>query len=402
MLLQLSLRAGRECIVCAPLLPMLLTAATLVMQPTSALTARLRRHIAPLCAAFALWCGLLPATGWAATPAQAPAAAGTPYKLRIVGGLAGINQYTRQEEPFWSKELLRLSGGKFAADIVPFDRAGVPGAEMLRLLQLGVVPFGTTLMSSFTAQYPEYTAPDLAGLNPDIATLKSTLAAFRPYLEKSLRDQHGVEPLAIYVYPAQVVFCKKPLQGLADLAGRRIRVSSSTQADFVSALGGVPVLTGFAQIVPSLTAGNTECAITGTMSGNTLGLPSITTHMHALPVTWGLAVFGANQGAWEALPPDLRALLRRELPRLEAAIWEESERETSDGMACNRGAASCVGGHKASMVVVPVSPQDERSRQEILATKVLPHWVQRCGPRCAQVWNQTIGPVRGVAAATAK
>ena len=34
----------------------------------------------------------------------------------------------------------------------------------LRLLQLGVVPFGTTLMSSFTAQYPEYTAPDLAAL----------------------------------------------------------------------------------------------------------------------------------------------------------------------------------------------------------------------------------------------
>jgi len=181
-----------------------------------------------------------------------------PYKLRIVGGLASINQYIRQEEPFWSKELSRMSGGRFDAEIVPFDRAGVPGTEMLRLLQLGVVPFGTTLMSSFTAQYPEYTAPDLAGLNPDIATLKSTLAAFRPYLEKSLRDQHGVEALAVYVYPAQVVFCKKPLRGLADLAGRRTRVSSSTQADFVGALGGIPVLTGFAQIVPSLTASSGE------------------------------------------------------------------------------------------------------------------------------------------------
>ncbi|WP_373404741.1 TRAP transporter substrate-binding protein [Acidovorax radicis] len=360
---------------------------------------RLRHRVAPLCAALA-FLGCLPqAVGQtAATPAVAP----VPYKLRIVGGLASINQYIRQEEPFWSKELSRMSGGRFDAEIVPFDRAGVPGTEMLRLLQLGVVPFGTTLMSSFTAQYPEYTAPDLAGLNPDIATLKSTLAAFRPYLEKSLRDQHGVEALAVYVYPAQVVFCKKPLRGLADLAGRRTRVSSSTQADFVGALGGIPVLTGFAQIVPSLTAGNTECAITGTMSGNTLGLPTMTSHVHALPVTWGLAVFGANQAAWEALPPDLRALLRRELPRLEAAIWEESERETSDGMACNRGAPACVGGRKGSMVVVPVSAQDERSRQEILASTVLPRWVQRCGARCAQVWNQTIGPVRGLVAAPAK
>jgi len=355
----------------------------------------LRRAAALLCAALSAW-ACLP------QPAAAQASGAAPYRLRIVGGLAGINQYTRQEEPFWSKELSRLSGGRFEAEIVPFDRAGVPGTEMLRLLQLGVVPFGTTLMSSFTAQYPEYTAPDLAGLNPDIATLKSTLAAFRPYLEKALREQHGVEALAVYVYPAQVVFCKKPLRSLADLQGRRTRVSSSTQADFVGALGGVPVLTGFAQIVPSLTSGNTECAITGTMSGNTLGLPSITTHMHALPVTWGLAVFGANQAAWESLPPDLRTLLRRELPRLEAAIWEESERETSDGMACNRGAPSCVGGRKGGMVVVPVSPQDERSRQEILASTVLPRWVQRCGARCAQVWNQTIGPVRGLAAVPAK
>ena len=364
----------------------------------SAFPLAVRRSAACLCVVFATVGGVHAQT---APVAPASSTAQKPYKLRIVGGLAGLNQYTRQEEPFWNKELSRLSGGRFDAEIVPFDRAGVPGSEMLRLLQLGVVPFGTTLMSSFTAQYPEYTAPDLAGLNPDIATLKTTLAAFRPYLEKALRDQHGVEALAIYVYPAQVVYCKKPLRTLAELTGRRVRVSSSTQADFVGALGGVPVLTGFAQILSSLTAGNTECAITGTMSGNTLGLPSITSHVHALPITWGLAIFGANQTAWAALPPDLRALLRRELPRLEATIWEESERETADGMACNRGAANCVAGTKGRMVLVPVSPQDERSRQEILASTVLPRWVQRCGARCADIWNQTIGPVRGLVAAPA-
>lgn len=92
----------------------------------------------------------------------------------------------------------------------------------------------------------------------------------------------------------------------------------------MSALGAEPVLTGFAQIVPSFTAGNTDCAITGTMSGNTLGLHTLMTHVHALPVTWGLAVFGANRTAWAALPADLRELLRRELPKLESSIWAES------------------------------------------------------------------------------
>ena len=56
------------------------------------------------------------------------------------------------------------------------------------------------------------------------------MAAFRPYLEKKLRTRHGVKVLAMYVYQAQVVFCKRALASLADLAGRRIRVSSAPWA----------------------------------------------------------------------------------------------------------------------------------------------------------------------------
>ena len=41
----------------------------------------------------------------------------------------------------------------------PFDRAGVPGTEMLRLLQLGVVAVWYGADELFSAQHPEYTAP---------------------------------------------------------------------------------------------------------------------------------------------------------------------------------------------------------------------------------------------------
>jgi TRAP-type C4-dicarboxylate transport system substrate-binding protein len=247
-----------------------------------------------------------------------------------------------------------------------------------------------------SAQYPQFTAPDLAGLNPDIASLKTSLAAFRPFLEKALRDQHGIEALAIYTYPAQVLFCKKGLSGLGDLAGRRVRVSSVGQADFVGALGGVPVTVALADVMASLQNGNVECAVTGAMSGNTLGLHTQTSHLYTMPLTWGLAIFGANRAAWEALPPEMRALLRRELPRLEAAIWEESERDTTDGIACNTGAA-CQTGRKGAMAVVPVTVQDERRRQEIFTTTVLPRWLKRCGARCNDIWSKTIGPARQIA-----
>jgi TRAP-type C4-dicarboxylate transport system substrate-binding protein len=325
-----------------------------------------------------------------------------PMRLRVVGGLGKLNQYTRHELPFWTRELPRLSGGRVSADIVPFDEAGLSGNEMLRLIQIGAVPFGTALLPLVATQDPELGAPDLAGLNPDMATLRRNFAAFRPHLKRRLRERWGIETLAVYVYPAQVTFCNKPFSGLADLAGRRIRSSNASQSDLVEALGAVPVQTAFGDIVPKLRSGDIECAITGTMSGNTIGLHEVTTHVHTMAANWGLAIFGANSATWTALPPDLRGLLQRELSNLEGKIWADAERETSEGLACNRGDPSCVDGRRGRMVLVSEAAADLRRWHEIFVSTVLPRWLQRCGPQCVAVWNDTLGPVTGIEASATR
>ena len=324
-----------------------------------------------------------------------PCAAQAADHLRIVGALGALNQYTRYEEPFWT-QLKTLSGGRATAEIVPFDRAGIRGQEMLRFIQLGVVPFGTALLNLSSVVDVEIGAPDLAGLNPDIATLRRSIAAFRPQLQQVLRERYGSELLAVYAYPAQVTFCAKPLSGLADLKDRRIRFSSATQSDWVSALGAIPVQVPFNEIVANVKSGNVDCVITGTMSGNTIGLHEVTTHLHTMPVNWGIAMFVANGSAWSSLSKETQDLLRRELPKLEQAIWTEAENETSNGVACNTGAPSCVGGRPGRMVVVRPSAADNAKRQEIFVRNVLPAYLKRCGPRCTQLWNQTVGSSSGV------
>ena len=320
-----------------------------------------------------------------------------PLHLRIVGGLASLKVFTQHEKPFWETELARLSGGRYTAEIAPFDRAGIRSQEVLTLVQLGAVPFATVQVSGGIKD-PELSAPDLSGLNPDMATLRRSLAAFRPYLDEVMRKRYGIEVLAVYAYPAQVLFCKKPLAGLKDVAGLRVRTSGPAQADLIEALGGKAVTTGFNDIVPYLTRDEIDCAVTGTMSGNIIGLPDITSTLHPMAISWGLSMFAANGAAWNALPADLRALLKRELPRVEREVWDESEFDTADGIACNIGAPSCKGGKRGHMVAVPASAADERLRREIFATTVLPRWVQRCGPQCAATWNRTIAHSAGVEA----
>jgi TRAP-type C4-dicarboxylate transport system substrate-binding protein len=248
-------------------------------------------------------------------------------------------------------------------------------------------------------QDPEFSAPDLAGLNPDMRTLRKTVAAFRPHLERALRQQREIEVLALYAYPAQIVFCNKPLNGLRSIAGRRVRVSGPTSADFVEALGGVPIVNLVNDIIANMQSGAIDCAITDSMSGNAIGLHRVMTHLHAMPVTWGLALFGANSAIWEQLDPELRNLLRRERPRLEAAIWDDAQRETASGIACNAGDVSCTGGTAGSMIAVRASVADEEIRKEIVRSRILPRWIQRCGPSCGDLWNKTLAPVSGIKAA---
>ena len=356
---------------------------------------------------LALVAGLVPGGGWAAGAASAAAPAApaapaatvpAPIKLRIVGGLASINQYTRHEEPFWTQTLPRLTNGKVQAEIVPFDRAGIRGQDMLHLLQLGAVPFGTALVSLSAAQDPLIGAVDLPGLNPDMATLRRSVAAIRPVLQAHLHDKLGIELLAIYAYPAQVLFCNKPFASFDDLRGWRVRVSSAPMADLVEALRATPVLTSFAELLPKMRSKAIDCAITGTMSGNTIGLHQLSSHLHPLAITWGVSIFAANGAAWAALPAELRQLLKHQLLQLEQAIWDEADRETGEGIACNRGDPRCAADQRGHMTVLAGTPADRQRLRELLASVVLPRWLERCGPGCAATWNATLAPVAGLRA----
>ncbi len=338
------------------------------------------------------WAGVFawPAAGGDA-PVPGPKSA--PLQLRVVGGLAGVAQYTVHEAPFWTQTLPRLTQGRVTATIAPFDQAGVPGNKMLTLLETGVVPFGTVLLSQVTGENPALALPDMAGLSADAATLRRVVEAFEPEMDRLLRERFNTKMLAVYIYPAQVIFCTDTLRGLDDLKGRRVRVSSGSQADFVRALGGTPVPTAFSALMSNMASGNTDCAITGGASGNTLGLHQVTRSLFTMPINWGLAVFGANADAWAALPADVRDLLAHELEQLEQRIWAQSIRDTDAAVACNTGTGRCEGGTPGNMVAVYPSARDDQRRREILTASILPNWMQRCGPDCVRLWSRTIAPV---------
>ena len=160
----------------------------------------------------------------------------------------------------------------------------------------------------------------------------------------------------------------------------------------------MPVSTGVAEILSQVKAGHLDCAITGSMSGHTVGLHELTSHLQTTAITWGLSVFVANGATWAALPADLRTLLKRELPRVEHAVWKESDQETGAGVACSTGSATagCSGERPGRMVAVVETAADRARLRSVLERTVLPRWAQRCGASCMAAWNRTLGPATGL------
>jgi len=318
--------------------------------------------------------------------------------LTVMGSLGGTAQYRDIEEPFWSRQLAADSGGRITADVTPFDQTGLKGVEALQMARLGVISFLTLPLSLVSSEDPEANAPDLPGLNPSIEIMKANLAAYRPVLSEVYRTRYRLEPLAMVSYPAQVLFCKERFEHLSDLAGRNIRVASGAQAGLMSALGARGIVLPFAEIKNALMNNAVDCAITGTLTGNSIGLPSVTHYVHALAINWGVQMVVANRATWLALNPDARAFLTRELADLERRVWSQTEAATAEGLACDLGQGKCAHGIKGDMILVAAAPSDRALLDRILRTVILPKWAARCGEDCAAAWNRTVGARMGLTA----
>jgi TRAP-type C4-dicarboxylate transport system substrate-binding protein len=316
--------------------------------------------------------------------------------LRVVGSISSLTQYKDYEIPFWTKQLAEKSGGAVTAEIKGFNEMGLKGPEVLRLMGQGVMEIGATVIAYLAADDPANEMIDIAGLLTDVGTARKVTDAVRPVLEKLYREKFNVELLGFGTYPAQVFYCNGEIKGLADVRGKKVRAAGRSQSELVAALGGTPVTLAFGEVVPALQNKTVDCAITGTLSGNAAKWNEVTTHLLALPVSWGQIGYAVNAKSWNGWDPKLRTFLGTEIKTLEKQLWDAADLFTQQGYECNAGTDKCTLGTKGKMTIVQPSQADRDLLKKILNDITLPKWAERCSAACVADFNSTVGKVVGV------
>ncbi|MGF2735965.1 TRAP transporter substrate-binding protein [Marinobacter sp. DUT-1] len=321
--------------------------------------------------------------------------------ISYVGSWSSLSLYQNFEQPFWSKHIPEASGGNISTEVTTFDQMGLGGGEVYRLMARNVIEVTSTVADYAVQDAPELEGLDMPMMAPDVETARKIAEAYWPVLDDAFSERFdGAKVLAVVPYPSQVVFCNTEISGLSDLAGKKVRASGRTTAEFLQALGAEGITLNFSEVPGALQRGVIDCAVTGSLSGYSSGWYEVSTHLYPLPVGgWDHVVTAMNGKKWQSLSPETQEWLLKEVEEnYEEPVWASAVPETKEGIACLTGQGECSRGEPGDMVLVEATESDFEQVSRHLEETLLPNWAARVDQRWVDRWNETIGSVTGLKA----
>jgi C4-dicarboxylate-binding protein DctP len=213
------------------------------------------------------------------------------------------------------------TGGRVHIEIYPNSQLYKDGEEM-EALQLGSVQMLAPSTSKFgPLGLPEFELFDLPYIFPDRAVLRRVVdGPIGKDLLQRLKTK-GIVGLAYWDNGFKVMSANRPLHGVADFRGLKMRIKSSKVLDAqMRALGALPQVMAFSEVYQALQ--------TGVVDGTENTPPNLYTQkMYEVQKYVALSNHGydgyaviANKKFWDALPADIRTTL-------EGAMREATENE---------------------------------------------------------------------------
>jgi TRAP-type C4-dicarboxylate transport system substrate-binding protein len=312
--------------------------------------------------------------------------------FKVVGTWSNLTNWQANEQPWWAKELPAASKGSITAQVQSLSELNLKGTEVMRMLKLGLFDFAHAI-PIYVAEDAALEGIDLAGTARDFATMRKITEIYGPVLDDNMAKSYGAKVLAWNTWPAQMLYCNKPITGLGDVKGKKVRVQGVSQGDLVGALGGTGVTIPFAEVVPALQRGTVDCGITGTMPAYKAGWHEVVSHVLTLPLGFTTGYFVVSLNTWNQLDPATKAFFEAESKKWTDRAWKVIMDENDEGLACTTGVGNCTVGKPGKLVNVKPTDADIKLLDEAAQGTVLAKWAKRCNAECVTKWNDTVGKV---------
>jgi TRAP-type C4-dicarboxylate transport system substrate-binding protein len=328
----------------------------------------------------------------------APAQAQNPTTMRVAGNFSSNTKHVDSiEKPFFVA-LPKLTDIPFNVNYNPMDVVNVQAADALRLLRSGTFDVMSVQIGMASRDDPFFEGIDLIGVSTNMRDLRKAVDAYREVFDQRLQARFNAKVMTLWPFGPQVFYCNKPIKGVDDIKGLKVRSFTPSMAALIQYLGGTPITLQFSEVYTSLQRGVADCGVTSPTSGNTGKWPEVTTHFLPLSVSGSVQGHFMNLNYWKKFSPEQQQKIAAAFRKMEDQMWELAERVNDDAVNCNVGKEPCKEGVKFKMQLVEVSPADSNKIKSAVTAAVLPLWKQTCNkvdPKCTATWNGTVGKTRG-------
>lgn len=263
-------------------------------------------------------------------------------------------------------ELTRLTDGEITASCKTGGELSISPTELVAATSDGVIQLASNPF--ITGSVPITGIFALPGLFSTEEEFDKGLAIAEPSIIAGLEAQ-GLVYLGAYRYPRQVIFTTKELTSLADMAGRKIRVSAGEQAEFVTRYGGTPVTIATPDVAPALQLGTIDGVLSAASGAARYWTDALKSNYELGP-NYTLSLMFINADSFGSLTPEQQDQLRAFAKDQIAGI---SPRMTEENVALTAQFAT------EGMTVTPAKPEDEAALVADMAD-YWPKWAEDRGP----------------------
>jgi len=202
----------------------------------------------------------------------------------------------------------------------------------------------------------------------DTAEYQKALAIMMPYVERAY-DKKGLIVLGTYNYPLITVFGNKPITSLADLQGKKLRMTSPEQAAFLKAFGGSGITINPPDVPSALQRGAVDGVLTATSGGGRIW-GDMLTHTFRIGLDFFQGFVIVNKASFAKLSPDVQKSIRANVAKVMPEITARMEREDGETLE---------GFRKRGMVITEATEADVAEAVKRMAP-VWTEWAKSKGP----------------------
>lgn len=209
----------------------------------------------------------------------------------------------------WVAEINAAAAGEVRVELFAGGAMGRSGRAQYQLLKARVHDIGWIVLSYTPGQFADTRMFEVPLYSDDPMAI--SLAFWRLYQAGRLDGFDEVVPLALYVSTPFYLHLNFPARTIADLAGRKIRVVTYSQARVVEAVGATPIggITA-TQMAESLSRGLIDGTAFNWYAARAMGLTQVTRHHFEQPFAYSPALVAMNKKTFASLSPRMRAIFR--------------------------------------------------------------------------------------------